>query len=142
MPIEILKSSCTATPLYVTIWDVAMRGETLGENMAHINYVEFHNFEVDCSEISGDATDISVIMQNSDVSILDLCEIEFGSYCNETERDELADYLNGLIDNQTVMMSTTVKNWIEGCEDFEILLELMSTVTTKLFRVAQSRGQL
>ena len=83
-----------------------------------------------------------MIMQNSDVTILDLCESEFGSYCNETERDELADYLNGLIDNQSLMMSTTVKNWIDGCEDFEILLELMSTVTAKLFRVSQSRGQL
>lgn len=110
--------------------------------MAYINYVEFHNFEVDCSEISGDIVDIKVIMQNSDILLEDLCKSYFEMDFNETERDELADYLNGLIDNQSLMMSTTVKNWIDGCEDFEILLELMSTVTAKLFRVSQSRGQL
>lgn len=110
--------------------------------MAHINYVEFHNFEVDCSEISGDATDISVIMQNSDVSILDLCESEFGYDQNTAERDELIAYLGGLAGHLAVYDSETIKHWIANCDDFEILLELMSTVTANLFRVAQSRGQL
>ena len=64
--------------------------------MVQINYVEFHNFEVDCSEISGDETDISVIMQNSDVSILDLCESEFGYDQNTAQRDELIAYLSDL----------------------------------------------
>lgn len=107
--------------------------------MAEINYVEFHNFEVDCSEISGDATDISVIMQNSDVSILDLCESEFGYDQNTAERDELIAYLGGLAGHCN---SEVIKNWITECNDFEVLLELMSTVTANLFRVAQSRGQL
>lgn len=112
--------------------------------MAEINYVEFHNFEVDCSEISGDATDISVIMQNSDVSILDLCESEFGHDQNTAERDEIIAYLGGLAGHFTGSDSDSeaIKNWITECNDFEILLELMSTVTANLFRVAQSRGQL
>ena len=110
--------------------------------MAHINYVEFHNFEVDCSEISGDANDINEIMQNSDVSILDLCESEFGYDQNTAERDELIARLNDLAGHPTGSDSEAIKNWITECNDFEILLELMSTVTANLFRVAQSRGQL
>ena len=110
--------------------------------MVQINYVEFHNFEVDCSEISGDETDISVIMQNSDVSILDLCESEFGYDQNTAERDEIIAYLGGLAGHLAVYDSETIKHWIANCDDFEILLELMSTVTANLFRVAQSRGQL
>ncbi len=110
--------------------------------MVQINYVEFHNFEVDCSEISGDETDISVIMQNSDVSILDLCESEFGYDQNTAQRDELIAYLSDLAGHPTGFNSEAIKNWITKCDDFEILLELMSTVTANLFRVAQSRGQL
>tara|TARA_B100000900_G_scaffold137408_1_gene116355 strand:- start:1688 stop:2077 length:390 start_codon:yes stop_codon:yes gene_type:complete len=118
-------------------------------NMAEINYVEFHNFEVDCSEITGDPTDIAVIMQNSDVSLRDLCESEFGCHpnalgChpNTEERDELIAYLNELAGRPTFHDSGTIKDFIARCNDFEILLELMSTVTANLFRVAQSRGQL
>jgi hypothetical protein len=110
--------------------------------MAQINYLEFWNSEVDCSEISGDATDISVIMQNSDVSLRDLCESEFGCHLNTEERDELIAYLNELAGCPTFYDSGTIKDFIASCEDFEILLELMSTVTSNLFRVAQSRGQL
>ncbi len=110
--------------------------------MVQLNYVEFHNFEVDCSEISGDATDINVIMQNSDVSILDLCESEFGYEQNAGERDELIAYLSALAGHPTGFNSEAIKNWITECNDFEILLELMSTVTANLFRVAQSRGQI
>ena len=116
--------------------------------MAEINYIEFHNFQVDCNEIVVmDKDEISVIMHNSDVSLRDLCESEFGCHPIEQrvhteERDELIAYLNELAGRPTFHDSETIKDFIARCNDFEILLELMSTVTANLFRVAQSRGQL
>tara|TARA_A100000172_G_scaffold81001_2_gene72348 strand:+ start:2434 stop:2814 length:381 start_codon:yes stop_codon:yes gene_type:complete len=114
--------------------------------MAEINYVEFHNFEVDCSEIRGDESEILEIMQNSEVSIQNLCESKFGYNLDDVEeRDELAKYLNDLIGNEDedrLVMSSTVKEWISGCEDFETLLHISSLVTENLFRVIKSRGQL
>ena len=114
--------------------------------MAGISYVEFHNFEVDCSEITGDESEILEIMRNSDVSIQNLCESKFEYNLDDVEeRDELAKYLNDLIGNEDedrLVMSSTVKEWISGCEDFETLLHISSIVTENLFRVIKSRGQL
>jgi len=142
MPVEILKSSCTATR-YMRLSGMSRCAAQLWEiNMAHINYVEFHNFEVDCSEISGDATDISVIMQNSDVSILDLCESEFGHDQNTAERDELIAYLVELAGNHAVYDFEKIRHWIGDCEDFETLIDLMATVTATLYSVIRSRGRL
>ena len=109
--------------------------------MATINYVEFHNFEVDCSEITGDESEILEIMQQSDISIRDLCESKFGYNLDDREeRDELIRYLNEVSGNSVGLDSESITNWIARCEDFEILLDLMSAVTGKIYRVIKSRG--
>jgi hypothetical protein len=113
----------------------------LWENtMAEINYVEFHNFEVDCSEIRGDESEILEIMQNSDVSIQNLCESKFGYNLDDVEeRDELIRYLNEVSGNSADFDVERLKGWLDyECNDFEILLELLSLVTANLFRVATS----
>lgn len=111
--------------------------------MAGINYVEFHNFEVDCSEISGDESEILEIMRNSDVSIQNLCEAEFSSGLNIEERDELIEFFTNLSGEElNDFNSESITKWIAHCEDFEILLDLLSAVTVNLYRVIRSRGQL
>ena len=111
--------------------------------MATINYVGFDNFEVDCSEITGDENEILEIMQQSHISIQNLCDAKFGYNLDDVEeRDELIRYLNEVSGNSVDLNSQSIRNWIARCEEFEILLDLMTAVTVNLYRVIRSRGQL
>lgn len=108
--------------------------------MAEINYVEFHNFEVDCSEISGDITDISVIMQNSDVSLSDLVQSHFSYGANEGERKDLIHELQSM-GGSTETNLHTIKEWIREQRDITVLTEALLTVTSTLARRAETLSQ-
>ena len=114
---------------------------TLGEKtMAHIQYVEFHNFDVDCSVISVEDYEVLEIMQNSDISFEDLCKAYFENNSNEEERRELISELKA-ISSFMELNAYEVKDWIREQRDIPVLTDVLLTVTETLARRAESRSQ-
>jgi len=108
--------------------------------MAHIQYVEFHNFDVDCSVISVEDYEVLEIMQNSDISFEDLCKAYFENNSNEEERRELISELKA-ISSFMELNAYEVKDWIREQRDIPVLTDVLLTVTETLARRAESRSQ-